>query len=344
MRIIVDGFGGDNAPEQIVSGAVLALNKEVGFDIVITGDKEVLEREFAKHIYPRERVEIVHTTQIITNDDIPTAAIRQKPDSSLVFALKMLRENADICGLVSAGSTGAVLAGGLMRVGRIKGVSRPALCPILPTLIDRKNVLLIDCGANVDAKPINLCHFAVLGTSYHQAAFGTDRPKVGLLSNGVEQGKGNELNKQVYEMLKVVPTINFIGNIEAREILSGEIDVVVADGFSGNIALKSLEGAISALLKMIKGGIMSSFRSKIGGFLLKPMFKKLGKKMDYNANGGAVFIGLEKIIVKSHGSSKAQSIACSILQVKQAADSGLIEKIKEGLANSESALSLLKQE
>jgi glycerol-3-phosphate acyltransferase PlsX len=217
-------------------------------------------------------------------------------------------------------------------VGRIKGISRPALCPVLPTLIDGKSTLLIDCGANVDCKPINLCHFAIMGSSYATAAFGVENPVVSLLSNGTEDKKGNELNHQTFPLLKSMDCINFSGNIEAREMLAGETDVIVTDGFAGNIALKGIEGAINSVLKMLKKGIMSSISGKIGGMFLKPVFKDLKKKLDYNNNGGAVFIGLEKIVVKSHGSSKAQSIACSIMQVKNAAEHNLIENIKNKLS------------
>ena len=331
MKIIVDGFGGDNAPEEIVRGIVKAINENEGFSIIVTGKQEILDKEFALYTYDKSRVEIINCTEVITNDDVPTSAIRSKSDSSLAVALKRLKEDDEVSGLVSAGSTGAVLAGGLLKVGRIKGISRPALCPVLPTLIDGKNALLIDCGANVDCKPINLCHFAIMGSSYASAAFGVKNPKVALLSNGTEDKKGNDLNHQTFPMLKSMGCINFTGNIEAREILSGEVDVVVTDGFAGNIALKGLEGAINSVLKMIKKGIMSSFFGKIGGLFLKPVFKDLKNKLDYNNNGGAVFIGLEKIIVKSHGSSKEQSIACSIMQVKAVAEHNLIENIKNKL-------------
>jgi len=331
MKIIVDGFGGDNAPFEIVKGIVKAINENDGFSVIVTGNEEILNKEFSAYKYDKDRVEIINCSEVITNDDVPTTAIRVKSDSSLVVALKKLKEDEEVVGLVSAGSTGAVLAGGLLKVGRIKGISRPALCPVLPTLIDGKNVLLIDCGANVDCKPINLCHFAIMGSSYATAAYGIEKPRVALLSNGTEDKKGNELNHQTFPILKSMECINFIGNIEAREILSGDADVIVTDGFAGNIALKGLEGAIVSVLKMLKKSIMSTLRGKIGALFLKPVFKDLKKKLDYNNNGGAVFIGVEKIIVKSHGSSKEQSIACSIMQVKSIAEHNLVENIKNKL-------------
>lgn len=331
MKIIVDGFGGDHAPEEIVKGIVEALNSDKELFVIVTGQKEVLESELAKHSYDKARLEIIDCREVITNDDVPTSAIRQKADSSLVVALKRLKEDDEVMGLVSAGSTGAVLAGGLMKVGRIKGISRPALCPALPTKIDGKNVFLLDCGANVDCKPINLCHFAVLGSCYAKAAAGVKSPKVALLSNGTEDKKGNALNHEAFPLLKEMDCIDFTGNMEARDILSGDADVIVTDGFAGNVALKATEGAVVTLLKMIKEGIMSTTKGKIGGMFLKSTFNKLKDKMDYSKGGGAVFLGLEKIIVKAHGSSKAVSIAACIKQAKEVAANNLTDTIKDML-------------
>lgn len=333
MKIVVDAFGGDNAPAEIVRGAVKAITENAGFSVVLTGKKELIEAELKELSFDRARLEIEDCSEVITNDDSPTLAIRKKTDSSLVVAMNRLKNDPEAGGLVSAGSTGAVLAGGLFKVGRIKGISRPGLCPVLPTLKDT-NVLLIDCGANVDCKPINLCHFALMGSAYMTAALGVEKPRVGLLSNGTEDKKGNELNKETFPLLKKMDCIRFIGNIEAREILSGDVDVVVTDGFAGNIALKGLEGAVNAVLKMMKREIMGSFSSKIGALFMKKTFKKLRATLDYNNNGGAVFLGIDKVIVKSHGASKAHSIACSIMQAKHAADNRLVERIREKLADA----------
>ncbi len=331
MKIIIDAFGGDNAPEEIVKGGVKAINENKGFGIIFTGKKERIEDILAQLEYDKSRVEIIDCAEVITNDEAPTVAIRKKSDSSLVVALKNLKENDEIGGLVSAGSTGAVLTGGLLKVGRIKGISRPALAPVLPT-VKNTNVLLIDCGANVDCKPINLCHFAILGSGYMTALYGIEKPRVALLSNGTEDKKGNELCHETFPLLKEMDCINFVGNMEARDILSGDVDVVVADGFAGNVALKSLEGAVGSVLSMMKEGIMSSFKAKMGYLLMKKTFKELKAKLDYNKKGGAPFLGVEKIIIKSHGSSKADSIASSVLQAKQMYENDLTGKIKTMLA------------
>jgi glycerol-3-phosphate acyltransferase PlsX len=230
--------------------------------------------------------------------------------------------------LVSAGSTGAVLTGGVLLLKRIRGIQRPALSPILPTLTGG-NVMLIDCGANVEPKARNLVEFAQMGAVYMQKVYNIDNPRIALLSNGTEDSKGNTLNKEVFPLLKE-SQLNFIGNMEAREILSGDYDVVVADGFSGNIALKACEGTALSMFSLIKKGIMSgSLRAKLGYLLLKPVLKDIKKTLDYNDNGGAVLLGLEKVLVKSHGSSKAKAICNSILQARDLVASGVLEKLKE---------------
>lgn len=326
MKIIVDAHGGDFAPSEVVKGCMQAIAADKDLEIIITGKTE----EIKALLTVNERITIIEASEIITNDDVPTAAIRSKKNSSLVVALDMLKKDSTIGGLVSAGSTGAVLTGAFMILGRIKGISRPALAPILPTM-NGSNVILIDCGANVDCKPVNLAHFAVMGCAYSKAMLNIENPRVALLSNGVEEKKGNELNRQAFEVLKKMD-INFVGNMEAREMLSGEYDVVVADGFNGNIALKASEGVATSMLKLIKKSIMEGgLRAKIGALLLKPALKGVKDKMDYNSKGGAAFLGIEKVIIKSHGSSKAQSICASILQAKQLVSANIIDKIRTGL-------------
>ncbi len=328
MKIALDAFGGDNAPYEIVAGGIKALEREGDIELLLTGDEGKIREILKNFVYDEKRVEIINCTEVITNDEAPTVAIRNKKDSSLVVALDALKKREDVSGLVSAGSTGAVLAGGLLRVGRIKGISRPALSPSLPT-IKGGNVILTDCGANVDCKPVNLVHFAIMGSLYAKAVYQTENPKVALLSNGTEDKKGNELCHETFPLLKECKYINFIGNMEARDILSGEADVVVTDGFAGNVALKGMEGAIGSVLSLLKGGIKSSFKAKIGYLFMKKVFKGLKGTLDYNSKGGAPFLGIEKAIIKSHGSSKAESIACSVLQAAKMARSGLCEKIKE---------------
>lgn len=328
MKIVLDVFGGDYAPSEILKGAVMALNCEKPISLVLTGKADIIEKELKALACDMSRVEIVNAEDIITNEDVPTTAIRSKKNSSLAVALNELKNREDAAGMVSAGSTGAVLAGGIFILGRIKGISRPALAPILPT-VKGTNVLLIDCGANVDCKSVNLCDFALMGSAYMKSVYKIESPRVALLSNGVEDKKGNELNKEAFKLLKEMKSVNFVGNMEARGCLSGDYDVLVTDGFAGNIALKSLEGTAVSIFSLLKQEINSSLRAKIGALFMKPALKSLKKKLDYNNNGGAPFLGVEKIIVKSHGASKAKSICASILQVKQMADSGLVGIIKK---------------
>ncbi len=331
MKIILDVFGGDYAPSEIVKGAIFAL-KELNNDVIIvlSGSEEEIRKELSQYEYDKTRIEIINAKDVITNDDIPTLAIKQKKESSIVVALDYLKNNSDAIGLVSAGSTGAVLTGSILKIGRIKGISRPGLAPILPT-INNENVMLIDCGANMDSKPIYLAHFALMGSAYMRSVYNIKNPRVALLSVGVEDKKGNELTHEAFKLLKQLP-INFVGNMEARDMLSGNYDVVVSDGFMGNVALKSLEGMAENLFKLIKQSITATFARKIGAAILKPALKEIANKMDYKNSGGAVFLGIDKIIVKSHGSSKYKSVAASIKQVLSMHQSDLISNIKDDLS------------
>ncbi len=331
MKIVLDVFGGDNAPQEILNGAKAALEKESDFELVLCGKKDVIDAYVEENALDVKRIIVLDATEVITNDESPVDAVRNKPDSSIVKAYDYLNSDSDAKAFVSAGSTGAVLTGAVLLLKRIKGINRPALSPVLPTVTDR-NVLLIDCGANTEPKAINLVQFAKMGSAFMKSVYGVETPKVGLLSNGTEDKKGNTLNKEAFPMLKEAG-INFVGNMEAREILSGDYDVVVSDGFSGNIALKASEGTALGMFGLIKDGIMKGgLRAKLGYLLLKPVFKGVKKKMDYNDNGGAVLLGLQKIVVKSHGNSKAKAICNSILQAKNMVESGIIEKIGEELS------------
>lgn len=330
MKIIVDAMGGDNAPEQIVLGAIDALCEDKQLEVTLVGDTDAICKVLAGKKYDDNRLEIIDAKDVITNDDSPTMAIKTKKESSLVKAFDALnRDDAD--GFVSAGSTGAVLVGAFMKVGRIKGVSRPALAPVLPTL-KGNGVVLCDCGANVDCKPVNLQHFAIMASAYAEGMLGVKNARVGLLNNGAEAHKGNELTQEAYKLLSETRGINFVGNCEARDILNGDYDVVVCDGFNGNIALKSAEGTANIMLKLIKDGVYSGgLKSKLGALMLKSVFKNVKKKMDYNAHGGACFLGVNKIVVKSHGASKSKSITASILQAKSLAEAKVCDKIKSGI-------------
>ena len=329
-KIVLDGFGGDHAPEEIVKGGLAALREREDFSLIITGDEARIRGLLSENNYLGDRIEIVPASEVITNDDVPTLAIRQKKDSSLVKAFQAVKEDPEAVGMVSAGSTGAVLTGGLFLLGRIRGINRPALCPVLPTATGGK-VLLIDCGANVDCKPVNLCQFALMGSAYMRKVSGIQNPRVALLSNGTEDKKGNELNKEAFPLLKSMNGINFVGNMEARDVLSGQYDVVVTDGFAGNGCLKSLEGVAGFMMGMLKEEMMSSFKNKMGALLLKKSLKKVAVRLDYNKAGGALFLGVEKVLVKSHGASKEEAVKNSVLQALGIAESGLAEAIREDL-------------
>ena len=324
MKVVVDAFGGDNAPLEVVEGAVLAVNERKDLTVVLTGKEDKIKEILNGRT---ERIEIVNAEDVITNDDVPTVAIRQKKDSSLVKAFDLLKEDENVVGLVSAGSTGAILSGAIMKIGRIKGISRPALAPILPTKKDG-NVIIIDSGANVDCKSEHLLHFAIMGSAYFSIVQGVESPRVALLNNGAEEHKGNELVKETYPLMKKLP-ISFVGNAEAREVMSGDIDVFVTDGFAGNVLLKGVEGTASGILSTLKKEIKASFSAKIGYLFMRKAFKKLKTKLDINKHGGAPFLGCKKLVVKNHGSCGRQNICASILQVVKLHENKLNEKIEK---------------
>ena len=328
MKIVVDAFGGDNAPLEIVEGAVMAIEKNKDLEIVLCGKQAEIEKILGDR---KERIEIVDAEEVVLNTDHPTEAIRKKKNSSLVRAYDMLRENEDIVGLVSAGSTGAVLAGAIMKIGRIRGISRPALAPILPTKKD-SDVLLVDSGANVDCKPINLLHFALMGSVYYSIIYGVENPRVALLNNGSEEGKGNELVKETFPFLQSAP-INFIGNKEGSDYMSGEVDVMVADGFAGNALLKGSEGAVAAVLSVMKKSIKSHFWSKIGYLFMKKTFKELRNRIDVQGrHAGSPLLGCKKLVVKNHGGCNRVNICASIEQTMKLHTNKLVAKIEESLA------------
>lgn len=334
IKIVLDAFGGDNAPHEIVKGGVLALKRFKDIKIVFAGDENKIKEILAESDYPADRVEIIDAKEVIENNEVPTVALRAKPNSSIVKAFDELRTNDEVIGFVGAGSTGAVLTAGFLKLGRLSGVSRPALCPILPT-VNGKHVALVDCGANMDAKPVNLLHFAVMGSAYLSTVYNVEKPRVALLNVGVEEHKGNELSKEAYELLSNEPSINFVGNMEARELLSGNYDVVVADGFNGNVLLKGTEGAVVNVLRMIKGEIKKGLIRKIGALFMSGGFKTLKKKINYNESGGAVLLGCKKIVLKSHGNSTAINICASIEQVIDMHNAKLIEKISKEIVRGE---------
>lgn len=328
MKIAVDAFGGDNAPGAIIEGCVMALNKAPDISLMITGDQDKIQEELSKHSYDASRLQIVHTTQVITCEEQPTVAIKRKKDSSLVRALELVAQKEAEC-FVSAGSSGAVLAGATLIVRRIKGVKRPALAPILPTRDGC--ILLIDCGANTDCKPQYLQQFAIMGSAYMEGVMGVSSPRIGLLNNGAEAEKGNELTKATYPLLEQTP-VNFIGNCEAREIVSGDYDVLVCDGFAGNVVLKFMEGLAGTLMGMLKDELMADTRSKLGAALAKPAFRRFKKKMDYTEYGGAPLLGIDGGIIKAHGSSNAKAFCAALLQGREMIRNDVVGTIRAAAA------------
>lgn len=335
MKIIIDAYGGDYSPDEMIKGAITAVNSIDDVEIIITGDNSQISSKLTEFGYTGNKIEVVHAPESISCDESPTMAIRKKTESSLVKGLNLLKERDDIVAMISAGSTGAVLAGGLFIVGRINGVKRPALAPFLPTIYEDKKTLLIDCGANVDCKPEFLRQFAIMGSIYVSAMRGIESPKVALMSNGVEETKGNEQIHKSYELLKNTKEINFVGNMEAREMFSGDYDVIVCDGFTGNVAMKSAEGTLNIFNKILKQEINSAgLFQKLGALSLKKVFKKLKTRINYTEVGGSPFVGLNKILIKSHGSSKAGTIYSCVLQAVEIYKSNYIEKMKEGIEKS----------
>jgi glycerol-3-phosphate acyltransferase PlsX len=331
MRIIIDAYGGDNSPSEIVKGAIAAINEQEGFDIVLVGKEDGINALLENESYDKKRVTIENATEVIDCNETPTEAIRIKKDSSIVKSVKMLREDDTAKAFVSAGSTGAVLTAAVILSKRIKGVVRPALSPILPNL-KGGSTMLLDCGANVDCKAIHLLQFAVMGSVYMREVFGVKNPKVALLSNGTEDKKGCALTHEAFELLKQEPTINFVGNMEAREMLSGDYDVVVSDGFAGNVALKATEGAVNVIFSALKEEIMASTSAKLGFLFMKKSFKKLKARLDYNKKGGAVLLGMEKVIVKAHGSSKVEAFKNAVLQAYNNSSLNLNTKIGNAIS------------
>ena len=329
VRVVVDAMGGDNAPAEPVRAAVEAVTERQDIKVILTGKQEVIDKELAKYSgYPKNQIQVVNASQVIETAEPPVFAIRKKKDSSIVVGLNMVKkQEADA--FVSSGSTGAVLVGGQVLVGRSKGVERPPLAPLIPTT---KGVsLLIDCGANVDARPSHLVQFAKMGSIYMENVVGIKNPKVAIVNNGAEEEKGNALVKETFPLLKECSDINFIGSVEARDIPYGVADVIVCEAFAGNIILKLYEGVAGGLMKKVKEGMMSSLRSKIGALLVKPALKKVLKDFDTSNHGGAPLLGLNGLVVKTHGSSKSTEICNSIIQCVTFKEQKINEKIREAI-------------
>ena len=333
VKIILDAMGGDNAPQSTVEGAVLALERDKELYLILTGRQDEIERELKKYKYDGSRLEIVDCPDVIGMNDIPTEAVKRK-SSSLMTAFWMLKKNDDICGLVTAGSTGATIVGGQLILGRIRGIKRPALCPAIPN-IRGGMTLLIDCGANAECKSVMLCQFAILGSAYAKAAFGVDNPKVGLLNNGTEEHKGDPLRQETYKIMSQMQGINFAGNVEGRDITIGDCDIVVSDGFSGNVALKSIEGSAKLILAIMKKELSSSFSTKLGYLFIRKAIKRMRAQLDFDRVGGALLLGVKKPVIKTHGSSKAETVANSIANALKAYRGNMIGSVEKLLENAD---------
>lgn len=334
IRIIVDCFGGDRSPEANVDGALKALEEINDLSLILTGDEEKIRHCLEGKTYDAERIFVVHAPDVITGEEKPTDAIRLKKESSMMKAVRILREDEDIAGMVSTGSTGALVAASLLRIGRIRGVIRPAFCPILPTM-NGGVVGICDSGANVDVSADQLVQQAIMGSLYMKYVYNIEAPRVALLNIGTESEKGDELRKTVYPMLEANPNIRFVGNMESRDLLSGQYDLVVCDGFSGNVLVKTTEGTALELLKKLKKDIYSKTLYKIGALLMKKMFMDEKAFMDYQNYGGSVLLGTERIVVKGHGSSKAVAVFKCIEQAYKMKKYDLNEKISELLPKEE---------
>ena len=334
IKILVDCFGGDHSPQAPVAGALAALAANPDLYLILTGDETRLKAELAGKAYDTARLEIVHAPEVIGCDEKPTDVIRLKRNSSMMKAIILLRDRDDIAALVSTGSTGALVTGALVRLGRIPGVIRPAFCPLLPTM-DGGIVGICDSGANPEVTPAHLRQFAIMASLYLENVYGVTRPRTALLNVGKEPEKGDDIRRETYQLLKDTPSVNFVGNMESRDLLSGAYDLVVADGFSGNVLVKTTEGTAIELLKKLKKDIYSRTVYKLGALLMKKMFQEEKEFMNYQNYGGSVLLGTSKVVVKGHGSSKAVAVEKCIEQAYRMQVSALSAKIEEVICKYE---------
>ncbi len=327
-KIALDAMGGDNAPAEVVKGAVDAVKARDDIKVFLVGQKDSVQAELEKYTYPSEQIELIDAPEVIEMAEPPVIAIRRKRQSSIVVGMNMVKQK-EADAFVSAGSSGAVLVGGQVIVGRIKGIQRPPLAPLIPT--EKGISLLIDCGANVDARAEHLVQFAKMGSIYMEHVVGRKNPKVAIVNIGAEEEKGNALVKETIPLLKECDDINFVGSIEARDIPKGDADVIVCEAFVGNVILKLYEGLSSTLIGVIKKGLMSTLKSKIGAALALPALKKTIKAFDATEYGGAPLLGLNGLVVKTHGSSKAKEITNSIFQCVTFKEKEINNKIRENI-------------
>ena len=334
IKILVDCFGGDHCPEAPVQGALAALEKNPELHLLLTGDEALLQKELAGKTYDSGRLEIVHAPEVIGCDEKPTDVVRLKRNSSMMKAIILLRDREDIAGMVSVGSTGALVTGALVRLGRIPGIIRPAFCPILPTM-DGGLVGICDSGANLTVTPAHLRQFAIMASLYMSQVYDVPKPRVALLNVGKEAEKGDGIRQETYKLLQETDCVDFVGNMESRDLLSGRYHVVVADGFSGNVLVKTTEGTALELLKKIKKDIYSRTLYKVGALLMKKMFQEEKAFMNYQNYGGSVLLGTSKVVVKGHGSSNAKAVEKCIEQAYKMETSGLSHQIEAAIAKYE---------
>lgn len=334
MKIILDCFGGDTCPGSAIDGAILALCEDKDLKITLCGDESVIKAYLADKSYDSERIDFLHAGEVVTNDDKPAMAVRRKKDSSMMKGLSALADGG-YDGFVSSGNTGALLVGATLIVKLVDGVQRASLSPLLPTVVDGRTTILVDGGANVDCKASMLREFAIMGSAYMQSVLNIPAPKVGLLNNGVEEEKGNEVTKEAHALLKECD-VNFVGNVEARDMFSGVVDVIVADGFIGNAAMKAAEGMGNSIFALLKNYITGGgLKMKIGYLLLKPAFKRLKGLMTSDAVGGGVFLGVKKVVVKAHGASSPTAFKNAIVKANDMAKADVCNKIAAALATKE---------
>ncbi|MGN0182968.1 MAG: phosphate acyltransferase PlsX [Candidatus Ornithomonoglobus sp.] len=329
MKILVDAMGGDHAPQAPVEAAVRAV-KELDVDIVLVGNTAVIRNELSKYEYPQEKITIANAPEVISNHEEPAKAVRTKKGASVVVAANMLKSGEGDA-MLSMGNTGALLAVGLLIVGRIKGILRPAIGTVLPSAKGPK--LLIDAGANTNCKPENLVQFGIMGSVYMKNVLGINSPKVGLMSIGEEEGKGDELTKKTFSKLKEAP-VNFIGNIEGRDVMEGTADVMVCDGFVGNVVLKTVEGMGHVIGQQVKNLFMKNLKSKIAALFVMDGVNEFKKMMDYREYGGALLLGCKKPVIKGHGSSDALAVFSAIRQAKAFVETDVISGITNSIVNN----------
>lgn len=332
MKIVVDGMGGDKGTSEVLKGVNLALNEMPEIEIIVVGKKEIIEKEFSKYKYDKNRVTIVNADEVIEMTDEPVLAVKKKKNSSMNIALDIVK-NGEGDAFVSAGNTGALISASQLKLRRIKGILRPAIATVFPA--KEKNIVLMDVGATADTKPEFINQFAIIGCKFAEEILHRKNPIVGLLNIGSEEGKGNELTRGAYELMKDNKNIVFAGNIESRDMMSGKIDVIVTDGFTGNMVLKTSEGIAKYIFEYLKEEIQNSIFAKIGMFFMFPIFKKMKKKLDSSEYGGALFLGLNGISIKAHGNSDANGIKNAIRVAKEFVENRFVEKLKDTISSQE---------